>query len=427
MSATLLFTQKQRLLRGVYPERPSTSALRAYAQDERKRRARNDTGLNLMTLLYQRGGVCFLPLLLFFAVFLLPGAGFAQTSTLTVADNEPVDIAPGEPGPGDNMVVVVRRNGKFVESLSFATGQPGEIVTHRLNRDGTLDPVGRTPAGREPRQIAPARNGDYAVVVNSIDNQLGVFSIGDDGLPREISRTSSGGLNPFDVAVAYNDIVVVTNRDSDQINTFSIDRRGRLTPVDVAIPGVDPHVVSVSSRGFVGVANQTERSVSIYHINRRGELNPLGPAIPTDGMTPQAATWHGRWLYVALDKPFPEEDVIRTYHVNRRGQVAQFGDIAAGVFLTDIEANEDGLFAVTANRNNPADPTDDRDEARVYRINKDGSLSQDASVQTDNFPPSFKQISTSPARGPNDRHVIVTEFQGGWLCSLIYDRRRTPR
>ncbi len=414
MSATLFFAQKQRLLRYV----------------------RNDTGLNLTILLYHRVGAFSLPLLLFFAVFLMPGAGFAQTSTLTVVDNEPVDIAPGEPGPGDNMVFSVRRNATYVVALSFTTGQPGEIVSHRLNRDGALDFVGRTPAGREPRQIALARKGDYAVVVNSIDNKLSVFSVGNNGTFTQVGDpVDSGGDNPYDVAVGHNDIVVVANRDSDQINTFHLDRRGQLTSLQAAAAGIDPHVVSVSSRGFVAVANQTDRSVSWFKVNRRGELNSLGPDTPMTipgsdppaNMTPRALAWWGMFLFVALDAPSPNEDIIRVFRLNRDGTVEELGDTPAGAFLTDIEANEDGLFAVTANRNNPADPTDARDEVQVYRVNKDGSLTLDASVQTGNFPPNFKQVSTSPARGPNDRHVIVTEFQSGWLRSLIYDRRRTPR
>ncbi|MBM4259605.1 MAG: lactonase family protein [Deltaproteobacteria bacterium] len=169
-----------------------------------------------------------------FVVLFSPTVIFAQTSTLTVIDNEPVDIAPGEPGPGDNMVFSVRRNATYVVTLSFTTGQPGEFVTHILNRDGTLDLVGRTPGGVEPRAIAMARNGDYVVVANSAANQIAVMSIGEDGVLREVSRTSSGGLNPYDVAVGFNDIVVVANRDSDQINTFHIDRRGRLTPLALA-------------------------------------------------------------------------------------------------------------------------------------------------------------------------------------------------
>jgi 6-phosphogluconolactonase (cycloisomerase 2 family) len=301
------------------------------------------------------------------------------------------------------------------------------VVSHRLQSDGQLELVGRTPAGREPRAIAMARNGDYAVVVNSIDNQVAAMSIGDDGLLREVSRISSGGLNPYDVAVAHEDVVVVANRDSNQINTFHIDRRGQLRPLSQASTGLAPHVVAVSRRGgWVAVCNQTDRTMQISAVNRNG-IPVFAGVVSLDDMSPITASWQGRQVFVALDKAFPQEDVIRSYAVDRRGGVTQQGgDTNAGVFLNDLEANEDGLFAVTANRNDPDDPTDDRNEVRVYRIENGTNLVWDASVQTEGFPPSFQQVSTGPARRPNDRHVIVSKFQSGELVSLLYDRRRPP-
>jgi hypothetical protein len=120
---------------------------------------------------------------------------------------------------------------------------------------------------------------------------------------------------------------------------------------------------------------------------------------------------------LALDGP-GSEDFIRWFNVRRRGQIEFLGDTPAGAFLTDLEANEDGLFAVTANRNNPADPTAPRDEVRVYRIERTG-LVLDAAVQTGVFPPNYKKIATARGRG-GKRHVLFTEFQSDWLRSLIY-------
>jgi hypothetical protein len=351
-------------------------------------------------------------------------------STLTVVDNLQVDAIPIEdPGPGDNMVFAVRRNARYAVSLSFANGGDGEVVSYRLSDDGQLSPVegGRTPAGREPRAIALARDGDYAVVVNSMDDLLTVMAVGDDGILRPVSQSDSGGDNPYDVAVAFGDIVLVANRDSDELTTFHLDRRGQLVgPLARETTGAftTPHVVVVGARGHVAVCNQTERSLGLFDVDRRGNLVPLG-TIALDDMTPRTASWNGDDLFVALDAP-SGEDVIRSFTV-RRGQVIQGGDTPAGLFLTDIEANEDGLFAVTIAFDTSVSPPAAKDQVRVYRI--DGrELTLDASVFTDTSPqppqPNFKQVSTGRARRPNDRHVIVSEFFGGYLRSLLYDRRR---
>ena len=386
--------------------------------------------------LFRRAGARALLISTFSLLVVLLVPAFDQPpGTLTVQHDLQVDSVPiQDPGPGDNMVFAVRRDNRYVVSLSFANGGPGEAVSYSLSNEGQLTevPGGRTPAGREPRAIAMARNGDYAVLVNSMDDQLTVMSVGDDGILRKVSQADSGGDNPYDVAVAYDDIVVVANRDSDQITTFHIDRRGQLVgPLaseDLA-PDAVPHVVVVGARGHVAVGNQAERSISLFDVDRRGRLVSLGTR-NLDNMVPRTASWNGDDLFVALDAP-SGEDVIRSFTVGRRRLVIQGSDTPGGLFLTDIEANEDGLFAVTIaiDPSVPPGPAAVKDQVRVYRI--DGrDLTLDASVFTATFPrppqPNFKQVSTGPGRRPDERHVIVSEFFGGWLRSLLYDRRRSP-
>jgi 6-phosphogluconolactonase (cycloisomerase 2 family) len=373
-------------------------------------------------------GAFLLWLLPLVVVLCAPGFGFAQ-STLTVEDNLQVDPVPIEaPGPGDNMVFAVRRDARYVVSLSFSNGGEGHAVSYRLGDDGMLTPVpdGTTFAGNEPRAIALARGGDYAVLVNSMDDQLTVMSVGDDGILRPVSQSASGGDNPYDVAVAFGHIVLVANRDSNELSTFHLDRHGQLVgPLATEATGTTPHVVVVGARGHVAVCNQTERSLSLFNVDRRGELVFLS-TIALDDMTPRTASWNGDDLFVALDAP-SGEDVIRSFTVGRSGEVTQGSDTPCGLFLTDLEANEDGLFAVTIGVDRSGPTPAAKDEVRVYRI--DGNnLSLDVSTFLPTLPqppqPNFKQVSTGPARRPNDRHVIVSEFFGGYLRSLFYDRRR---
>ena len=354
--------------------------------------------------------------------------GIVVAGTLTVVHDLQVDAIPiVDPGPGDNMVFAARRDARFVVSLSFANGGPGEVVSYRLGDDGQLSgPVSQTPGGNEPRAIAMARKGDYAVLVNSMDDKLTVMSVGDDGVLTKVSEAWSGGSNPYDVAVAFGHVVLVANRDSNDLSTFHLDRHGQLVgPLATETTGPTPHVVVVGARGHVAVCNQTGQSLSLFEVDRRGELAFLGTRT-LDGMTPRTASWNGDDLFVALDAP-SGEDVIRSFTVGRRGQVTQGSDTPAGFFLTDIEANEDGLFAVTIALDTSVSPPVPKDQVRVYRI--DGrELTLDASVFTATVPqppqPNFKQVSTGKARKHNDRHVIVSEFFGGYLRSLMYDRKR---
>ncbi len=346
--------------------------------------------------------------------------------TLAIVDNKRIDA-----GPGD---VAAVPNTDFVIAMGF---NRGEAITYRRAKDGRLDEVARSPVGPEPRAMTFAGEGNLLILCNSIANELGVFEVGEDGRLREINRASSGGLNPYDVAVyndivvganrdsdqtntldeaGYNDIIVVANRDSDQINTFHIDRRGRLTPLAQAAAGIDPHVVSVSSRGFVSVGNQTDRTISLFELNRSGDLSRRR-TIPLDNMTPRTVAWSNHRLFAALDAPAPAQDRIRAFEVRDNGEIEQRGDTSAGAFLTDLEATSNELFAVTVNTNGPGG-ADDRDEVRVYRF-EGNELVQDSAVQTPGVPPSFKQIAVG-GRLPGVRHVIASEFQGGWVRSFFY-------
>jgi hypothetical protein len=329
--------------------------------------------------------------------------------TLTMVDEENVGG-----GPGD--VVVVKpspnRRGTHVVHMAF---NAGEAVAHRLEPDGRLRPTNRSPVGPEPRAIALLHDGDVAVIVNSSENEIGVHRVGENGSFTEINRADSGGLNPYDVA-SYDDIVVVANRDSNGIQTFHVSRSGALVPVSGAATGVGPHIVSVSRRFDIAVGNLTSRTLNIFKGDTAGGTT-LVTTVPLD-LPPRAMAWRGRTIWVALDSPFPEDDIIRPYTLNPRGEVTQGTDTLAGPFVTDIEIRINSLYAATVNANG-AGFADDRDELRVYQIGTDNSLQLDAALQTPGATPSFKQLVVGPNR-LKQRTAFLTEFQAGWLRSFLY-------
>jgi hypothetical protein len=339
-----------------------------------------------------------------------PAFSHAQTGTLTVADSQPAG-----PGPGDLEAISVGRDGRLISSAFDS----GEAVVYEMSQSGTPEELSRTPVGPEPRSVALAHNGGIAVIVNSVANEIASYRIERDGGLRELDRVSSGGVNPYDVGVAWGNIVLVANRDSDQINSFHVDRRGRLTAADVAIPGVDPHVVSVSrTDGMVAVSNQTERSVSIFEVDRRGRLDKVG-TVSTGDMVPGELAWYGRDLFISGDRAFPGEDVIRRLRVHRNGEIEHISDTPAGVFLTGLAVTPRMLFAVTVNVNGPGF-LDDADEVRAYRIEGD-ELIPDAAVQIPG-PPSFKQVAVSRRFRQGNRIVTVNDYQDDMMHTLIYDR-----
>jgi 6-phosphogluconolactonase (cycloisomerase 2 family) len=350
-----------------------------------------------------------MPLTLLLTLF--PAAQVLAQGQFTLIDSEAV------PGPGDNMVVVERGGARFTITLSVTTDT---AYVHRVSTTGEMDLVSIAPTGGGPRAIAMARNGQYAVIANSNTDDLSVMSISDQGVMSEVNRVSSGGDNPFDVAVAYDDLVLVANRDSDNVTLFSIDRRGVMRQVGQPHPaGIDPHVISVSPQGVVAVANSTSNDLTIFDLDRRGNMFLLDQAFPV-GNSPKAVAFgtFGFSMFVATRSPAGQQDQIQAYevhHPRRSVNLVAAGSTPAGVLLTDIEVTVDSLFAVSVN------PLTGRDQVRAFD-RRGSQLIAGAILETAGPPPSFKNIASAPVRGPIDRILFVSEFQGGWLRSIRFDR-----
>lgn len=348
---------------------------------------------------------CAITLLASLAVVPL-GAG--QGGFLPV-DNETV------PGPGDNMVVIERGRAQYVVTLSTS----GNLAyTHRVDPSGQMEYVSQTPTGSIPRAIALAHDGDYAVIVNSGEDSASVMAISDAGVLTEVGRHWTGGDNPFDVAVAFDDLVVVANRDSDNVVLFGINKRGVMTHKQTLPAGVDPHVVTIDPQGLVAVANATSNDLSLYELDRKGHMRPPETIWNTGGGTPVTAEFADQngsesLLAVAFRKT-GEQDRLRTFEVRKDPKggatATPRGDATVGLFATDIETTRGDLLVATVNADTGRD--------QVVALDAD-TLTVKAQIE---FPgaPSFKKISSAAVKGPHDLLVFVTGFQGNWLRSLRF-------
>lgn len=341
----------------------------------------------------------------------LAAAAFGQ-GTFTPVDSEPM------PGPGDNMVVVERGRAQYIVTLSNTANT---VHTHRVEPDGSLTPLSTAATGNGPRAIAMARDGDFAIIVNSNDDTMSVMSISGTGALSEVGRYSSGGDNPFDVAVAFEDLVVVANRDSDSVVLFGINRRGVMNQIGNPHPtGVDPHIVTIGPQGTVAVANSTSNDLTIFDLDRNGNMSLVDEAFST-GNSPKALAFgqFGFSMFVATRSTPGVDDQIQVYAArrpwSRNPQFEQVDSVPCGAFLTDLEAAPDLLLAVTV------DPLTGRDQVRGFDCHGT-QLTPNGTITTNNGMPSFKNVCSAKVPGPIDRAVFVSEFQGGWVRSLTYDR-----
>lgn len=327
------------------------------------------------------------------------------------------------------MVVVERGNARYVVTLSVS----GNLAySHRVEPDGRLTQVSTVPTGSGPRAIAMTRNGDYAVIVNSNSDDMSVMSISGAGVLTEVDRFSSGGDNPFDVATAFGDLVVIANRDSDSVALFSIDRRGQVRQSGDSRPtGVDPHVVVIGPQGTVAVANNSSNDLTIYDLEVNENMALVDAAFEV-GAPPKALAFGPgeQTLFVATP---PEasiagagptaEDRILAYAVRHIGmrklKLVPAGETPCGTLITDLEVAGDLLFAAAVN------PSNGRDQVRAFK-RRGTTLAPAGLFEITNAFPSFKNLGSGPMRGPVDRLVFVSEFQGGQVRSIAFDRPGRP-
>jgi hypothetical protein len=272
-------------------------------------------------------------------------------------------------------------------------------------------------------------------MANTDDDALRAIPINRDGTLGPPVSTPSGGDQPWDVEVAFDDIVLVANRGSSRVNMFTINRQGDLIPVGdpMGLPTGDvPHAVSISRRGLVAVANHPKRSVDLYELDRRGNASPLGFIDLSDAgeLSPFSITWGRNNLHVGLLDVVgfqDQESRIRTFHFGR-GDGGEWtsesvGDTLAGRFLTDLQANKDRLFAATLGDTDPDMPgVQGSDEIGVYEIGRRGELTQDASIFTPGQPLSNKRLATADF-GDDYMGIMTTEFHSDTMRSLLYGRR----
>jgi 6-phosphogluconolactonase (cycloisomerase 2 family) len=181
-------------------------------------------------------------------------------------------------------------------------------------------------------------HGDLLYVLNAGSDQISGFRIGGRGQLRPLAgstRTlSGGGTDPAQVEFSpRGDLLVVTEKATNRIDTFRIRANGRpgeldsqpsagQTPFGFAF---DPRAHLIVSEAFGGAPNAS--ALSSYDVPESGTITPISPVVHT-GQT--AACWvvvtrNGRFAYTTNTG----SGNISSYDVSRDGSIALLESIAA--------------------------------------------------------------------------------------------------
>lgn len=219
--------------------------------------------------------------------------------------------------------------GEFVFVLN--AGDTPNITGFVLSRDGQLAPVpgGTTDLrGTGPAQVLFDDHGDLIVVTDRTSNQIEVFRLGESGKAEFLYIAPSAGRTPFGFAFAHNDVLVVSEAGTGSASSYKLSDQA-LTPMSEAVGNTQRAAcwLVVTNNGKLAyVANAQSSSISSYTVAPGGALTlidaiagttPTGTA-PTD----MALSRNSTFLYSVAT------GTISSFRISSNGALKNLGVIS---------------------------------------------------------------------------------------------------
>ena len=194
-------------------------------------------------------------------------------------------------------------------------GGAGNISGFRID-DGALAPIANSTRALSGSAIGPAQvsfspDGDLLVVTEKTTNQIVTYTVGRNGRANEPNVFPSSGAMPFGFAFAKRGTMIVSEANGapggSAASSYNLGDRGNLDLVSASIPtgpGAACWVVVTRNRRYAYTANATSGSISSFSIGRRGELTLLnadgrtGVTGDSSGPNDLALNRNNQFLYV---------------------------------------------------------------------------------------------------------------------------------
>jgi 6-phosphogluconolactonase len=273
-----------------------------------------------------------------------------------------------------NSVLVFDRDqvGKLTPAGEFDTGGLG-TGTGLGNQGGVIiDPSNR-----------------WLFVVNAGSNDISVFAVDEDGLTL-VDQEQSGGENPISLTYSANHLYVLNAGGAvgaaDEITGFSIGAAGMFTPIpgstrSLSGANIGPAEISFNADGDVLVVTEKATNlIDTFTVDSNGVAGPVSTH-PSSGTTPFGFAIGKRDQVIVSEAAggAPDQSSVSSYQLGKDGSLAV---ISASVGTTETAAcwaivSHDGRFTYTTNAGSGT--------LSGYSIGFDGSLALlDADGRTGN-------------------------------------------
>ncbi len=262
------------------------------------------------------------------------GAGLGSAGAIALSENERWLLAVNAGSDDVSLFAVLPRGLRLVDRVNAGGTEPisvaihgrlvyvldagsGNIAGFTLSRHGQLEPLAGSirplsQAGAGPAQIAFNTTGDVLIVTEKNTNKIDTFEIDRDGLPSDAHVQASAGTTPFGFAVGHGDRLFVSEAfggaaGKSALSSYDLDEDGTLHVISpsVATSQTSACWTAVSHDGrFAYTANTGSGTITGYAIGASGDLTRLDAdgrtGVTGDGSAPadMAFSRGGHFLYV---------------------------------------------------------------------------------------------------------------------------------
>jgi 6-phosphogluconolactonase (cycloisomerase 2 family) len=218
----------------------------------------------------------------------------------------------------------------YVLNAGGGVGDKDNITAFRL-LDGKLVPVPQSTRALSgdntgPAQVAFTKDGDVLVVTERTTSLIDTFTVDDDGLAMDHKVFQSAGVTPFGFAVGRHDQLFVSEAGGGSApsssSSYIVSKGGGLQVISAAVPTKQAAacwLVASHDGRFVYTANAGSGSLSGFSVDPNGVLELLNAngvtAVDGTGSHPVDMTLSrdGRFLY-SLANGNGTIEVFRTSH-----------------------------------------------------------------------------------------------------------------
>jgi len=256
-------------------------------------------------------------------------------------DEDGLTLVEQAPSGGHNPIsLTYSRNLLYVLNAGGAVGDADSITGFAVATDGSLTPIPGSTQPLSDVSVGPAQvsfnaDGDLLVVTEKATNLIDTFTVDISGVAGPANVHVSAGTTPFGFAIGKRDQLIVSE-------SYLLGKDGSLTPVSTVVPTTETAacwaVVSADGR-FTYTTNAGSGSISGYGIGFDGSLTLLdangrtGNTGKGSGPLDMGFSNDGRYLYTLNGG----NGTIGAFKVKNKGGLASLNS------HTSVPASANGL------------------------------------------------------------------------------------